>query len=193
MVPVCPQSIDIFLENTFAITHHFCRTLSSQSYYDRICKTAKRNCSLTGLSVRALFMDFISQLIILLYLIEMESSLLMTIPTAFGVIIALWKCQRGSGLKFVKIEGADESDEVAFYNRIFRLTGYELQATRLKVSSNKSKEKKGKAARGGRKSSDKVDLVTLSIEMDALATRTLGKYVLLPIVFGYTIHSLIME
>jgi len=193
MVPLCPQSIDIFLENTFAITHHFCRTLSSQSYYDRICKTAKRNCSLTGLSVRALFMDFISQLIILLYLIEMESSLLMTIPTAFGVIIALWKCQRGSGLKFVKIEGADESDEVAFYNRIFRLTGYELQATRLKVSSNKSKEKKGKAARGGRKSSDKVDLVTLSIEMDALATRTLGKYVLLPIVFGYTIHSLIME
>mmetsp|Transcript_20505 Transcript_20505/g.58828 ORF Transcript_20505/g.58828 Transcript_20505/m.58828 type:complete len:247 (-) Transcript_20505:809-1549(-) len=117
----------------------------------------------------------------------------MTIASAFGVIIALWKCQRGSGLKFVQVTGEDESDEVAFYNRLFRLAGYELQATRLKVRCNKSNEKKGKAASGGRKLSDKVDLVGLSIEMDALATRTLGKYVLLPIVFGYTIHSLIME
>ena len=140
-------------------------------------------------------MDFVSQLIILLYLIEMDSSLLMTVPTAFGVLIALWKCQRGSGLKFVKVEATDKLDDVAFYNRLFRLAGYELQATRLKVitSSKKTGGKKGKASNGGGKSSDKVDLVALSIETDALATRTLGKYVLLPIVFGYTIHSLIME
>lgn len=139
-------------------------------------------------------MDFISQLIILLYLIEMDSSLLMTIPSAFGVLIALWKCQRGSGLKFVKIAGTDKTDEVAFYNRLFRLVGYELQATRLKVVSKKTDDdKKGKASNGTGNSSDKVDLVALSIETDALATRTLGKYVLLPIVFGYTIHSLIME
>ena len=139
-------------------------------------------------------MDFISQLIILLYLIEMDSSLLMTIPTAFGVLIALWKCQRGSGLKFVKVAGTDKVDEVAFYNRLFRLLGYELQATRLKVVSMKTDDdKKGKASNGAGKTSDKVDLVALSIETDALATRTLGKYVLLPIVFGYTIHSLIME
>ena len=36
-------------------------------------------------------------------------------------------------------------------------------------------------------------MVALSIETDALATRTLGKYVLLPVVLGYTMHSLIME
>ena len=161
-----------------------------------IPKLLTSNHSLTGLSVRALFMDFISQLIILLYLIEMDSSLLMTIPTAFGVLIALWKCQRGSGLKFVKMAGTDAVDEVAFYNRLFRLVGYELQATRLKVihkNTNDDKKKGKKTSNGAGKSSDKVDLVALSIETDALATRTLGKYVLLPIVFGYTIHSLIMD
>lgn len=41
----------------------------------------KSNTDLTGLSVRALFLDWMSQVVILLYLIEMDSSLLMTIPT----------------------------------------------------------------------------------------------------------------
>ena len=41
----------------------------------------KSNTVLTGLSVLALFLDRMSQVVILLYLIEMDSSLLMTIPT----------------------------------------------------------------------------------------------------------------
>mmetsp|Transcript_1761 Transcript_1761/g.2331 ORF Transcript_1761/g.2331 Transcript_1761/m.2331 type:complete len:686 (+) Transcript_1761:191-2248(+) len=59
------------------------------------------NTDLTGLSVRALFMDFFSQFIILLFLIEKDSSLLTTIPSAAGCLIALWKCQKGAGFKFV--------------------------------------------------------------------------------------------
>ena len=101
----------------------------------------KGNRDLTGLSIRALFMDFISQLIVLFYLIEMDSSLLMTVPSAFGMLIALWKCQRGSGLKFVKATGANEGDGVMFYNKIFRIFGFELSATRLKVNRRKSKKK----------------------------------------------------
>jgi len=155
----------------------------------------KGNRDLTGLSIRALFMDFISQLIVLLYLIEMDSSLLMTVPSAFGVLIALWKCQRGSGLKFVKVTvGANEGDGVMFYNKLFRLFGFELSATRLRVNSNTRKRNGSRSDDAeSPKSSDDVDLVALSIETDALATRTLGKYVLLPVVLGYTMHSLIME
>ena len=148
------------------------------------------NKDLTGLSVRALYMDFISQFIILLYLIEMDSSLLMTLPSAAGVLIALWKCQRGSGLKFVRAEIVDTAAGISFYNKFFRLFGYELSATRLKITDpSKAADTKniGGHEAGG------VDLVALSIETDALATRTLGKYVLLPIVLGYTLHSLITE
>ncbi|EED95194.1 predicted protein, partial [Thalassiosira pseudonana CCMP1335] len=74
----------------------------------------KSNTDLTGLSVRALFLDWMSQVVILLYLIEMDSSLLMTIPTGVGMLIALWKCQRGAGFKLIK---SSESDNKSWYNK----------------------------------------------------------------------------
>ncbi|KAL7538778.1 hypothetical protein ACHAXR_008791 [Thalassiosira sp. AJA248-18] len=136
------------------------------------------NTDLTGLSVRALFLDWISQVVILFYLIEMESSLLMTVPTAVGMLIvcyietylapmciALWKCQRGAGLKFVKGSGR---------------FGYELSATRLRKVSSEAK-------------SNKADLASLTEEMDQLATKLLGKYLLLPLVFSYAVYSLVKE
>ena len=54
------------------------------------------NTDLTGLSVHALFLDWASQVVILFYLIEMDSSLLMTVSTGVGMLIALWKCPRGA-------------------------------------------------------------------------------------------------
>lgn len=53
--------------------------------------------SLRGLSVRTLFVDLFSQLIILLFLMDTETSLLVTVPSAMGVAIQLWKCQRATG------------------------------------------------------------------------------------------------
>lgn len=142
------------------------------------------NKDLTGLSVRALFMDFFSQAIILLYLIEKESSLLMTIPAGCGCLIALWKAQRGSGLKFVKAKPT--SQKVIMFNRFFRLFGIELQATRLRAAASKRDEKKseGKASK---------DLAALSEETDQLATRLLGKYLMFPLILAYTCHTLINE
>ena len=142
------------------------------------------NKDLTGLSVRALFMDFFSQAIILLYLIEMESSLLMTIPAACGCLIALWKAQRGSGLKFVKAKPTDE--KVIFYNRVLRIVGIELQATRLRAAASKGNDKK---------TDDDApkDLAALSEETDQLATRLLGKYLMFPLILAYTGHTLINE
>ena len=59
------------------------------------------NASLTGLSVRHLFLDVFCQLVVLLFLIEEGSSLLVTVPAAAGVCIAAWKCRRASGLRVV--------------------------------------------------------------------------------------------
>eukprot|EP00979_Chaetoceros_neogracilis_P010708 scaffold2561_cov232-Chaetoceros_neogracile.AAC.7 len=142
------------------------------------------NKDLTGLSVRALFMDFFSQVIILLYLMEKGSSLLMTIPAACGCLIALWKAQRGSGLKFVKATNEETS---FFLNKILRIVGIELQATRLRAASKKSD------AKDSNKSNGSIDLAALSEETDQLATRILGKYLMLPLILGYTCYTLINE
>jgi hypothetical protein len=57
----------------------------------------RQNKSLRGLSVRTLFVDLFSQAVILLFLLDTETSLLVTVPSAFGVAIQLWKCQRATG------------------------------------------------------------------------------------------------
>jgi hypothetical protein len=141
------------------------------------------NTDLTGLSVRALFLDWMSQVIILLYLIEMDSSLLMTVPTGFGMLIALWKCQRGAGFKLIK---STQSNNKSWYNKIFGVFGYELSATRLRGSSDNDK----KSSSSGR---NEPDLAALTEEMDQLATNLLGKYFLIPLVASYAIYSLVKE
>jgi hypothetical protein len=141
----------------------------------------QKNKDLTGLSVRALFLDLFGQIVIMLYLIQKDSSLLMTIPSAIGCLIALWKCQRAAGLRFVPKRS---NFPVAWYNHLPRLVGYELRALRLEVEQP--------AVDDDRKVTGGKDLTTLTMESDRLATRTLG-VVFLPLVLGYTIYSLLYE
>jgi len=159
------------------------------------------NTDLTGLSVRALFMDFVSQVVILLFLVSEETSLLMTIPAAFGCSIALWKCQRGAGFRLVKVgKMEDEGEErPAIWNNVLRLVGYELQATRLRAAQRKRRLRNGAAEKNKdgtnatATNNGSLDLAALSEEMDHLATRTLGLYLLLPLVLSYTGHTLLNE
>lgn len=51
------------------------------------------NKSLAGLSTRTLITDLISQTIVFLFLLESDTSLLITIPSLFGIIIQIWKVQ----------------------------------------------------------------------------------------------------
>ena len=157
------------------------------------------NTDLTGLSVRALFMDFFSQTIILLYLIEKDSSLLMTLPSAAGCLIALWKCQRGAGFKFVKVTtttttNSQQQSSTPIWNKLLRFTGYELQATRLRAAAAAAENNKSSS-----KSEDKnstttpTNLAALTEEVDRVATQTLGKWFLLPLVLSYTMYTLIYE
>ena len=141
----------------------------------------RENKDLTGLSVRSLFLDVFSQFVILLYLIERESSLLMVGPSAIGVLIAFWKCRRAAGLTFVKTN--EENPSPWWLNRVFRLVGFELRATRLEAaSSSGSKEFSEK--------NNSQDLAALTVEADRKATHTLG-VVIGPLVLGYIIYSLV--
>lgn len=158
----------------------------------------KGNTDLTGLSVRALFVDVIFQIVILLYLIETDASILMTLPSAVGILIAMWKCRRSTGLTFVKKKMArynakNEENTTAWYNKFFSLFGYELKATRMvgnRSSDNdedKENEKKLSPAELRR-----IELARLTDESDRLATRTLGA-VLGPIVVAYALRTLVND
>ena len=145
----------------------------------------KNNTDLTGLSVRSLFLDMIGQFIIVLYLIEKDSSLLMIVPSGVGCLIALWKCQRAAGLAFVKAKKEDQP--AAWWNKVFRLFGYEVCAVRLQQMSDDCHVTEGDQA-----ASDKVALHSLSMECDRIATKRLG-VVFLPMVIAYAFYSLMWE
>ena len=109
----------------------------------------------------------------------------MTLPAAAGCLIALWKCQKGAGFRFVKVTTGD-NQSISIWNRLFRLFGYELHAMRLRAAAASMKDNANKADR-------EKDLATLTEEMDRLATNSIGTYLLLPLVLGYTVHTLINE
>lgn len=148
----------------------------------------RNNTDLTGLSVRSLFLDMIGQIIIVLFLIEKDSSLLMTVPSAIGCLIALWKCRRAAGLEFVRLQSEDYPKPCSWWNRLPRLVGYELRATRLEIKELKAENKDGSKE----VTSKGQDLQALTMECDRLATRKLGT-VLVPLVVGYTLYSFVSE
>ena len=107
-------------------------------------------------------MDFVSQVVVLLYLFEEGTNLLMIIPSAFGCAIALWKCQRGAGFRLVKVSGNaqdkeedKEPEKYVIWNKFFRLFGYELQATRLRATRNKQRRYKKKTSHNDSKTTTK--------------------------------------
>jgi hypothetical protein len=134
----------------------------------------------------------IGQFIIVLYLIDRDSSLLMTVPSAIGVIIAMWKCQRAAGFSFVPLSDDDRKTFPSVWDIVPRMFGYKLTAKRLQISDEVESKDNQKASANAGISSSKRDLQALTIEADRQATSRLGT-VLLPLVFGYTVYSLVME
>lgn len=47
--------------------------------------------SLAGLSVRSVVSELFSQMIVFLFLVDSDTSLLVTVPAFFGIIIQMWK------------------------------------------------------------------------------------------------------
>lgn len=134
----------------------------------------------------------IGQVIIVLYLIEKDSSLLMTIPSGIGCLIALWKCQRAAGFAFVRVTSKDQSGHSSWWNTLPRLVGYEIRATRLDTSHLAASTDKAKTE--GEKENgtiSKQDLHALSLECDRIATQYLGA-VFLPMVAAYAVYTLVM-
>jgi len=151
----------------------------------------QNNSDLTGLSVRSLFLDMMGQVIILLYLIERETSLLMTVTSGLGVLVALWKCQKAAGFALVSLTEEDKKVKPSFINLIPRMFGYQFKAKRLDtLKKSCSAEKKGGDENNKNLENGASDLQTLTLEADRQATKWLGS-AMLPLVIGYTMYSLI--
>lgn len=52
--------------------------------------------SMEGISVRSLYMELVLSIIIQLYLLENETSLLISLPHGFNIILTLWKIAQAS-------------------------------------------------------------------------------------------------
>ena len=113
--------------------------------------------------------------------------MLTTIPSGIGCLIALWKCERAAGLRFVK---AKQNSKPSWFNWLPRvLTGYELRATRLDTrtapNSDETCTKDDQMVAKDR-------LINMTIEADRLATKYLGA-ILLPLAWSYAIYSLLYK
>jgi hypothetical protein len=58
----------------------------------------QENKSLAGLSVRAVITDLFSQIIVFLFLVDSNTSLLVIIPSFCAIVIQCWKVQKATGL-----------------------------------------------------------------------------------------------
>jgi hypothetical protein len=137
-------------------------------------------------------LDTIGQFVIVLYLIDRDSSLLMIVPSAIGVMIALWKCQRAAGFSFVPLSADDRKSLPSFWNIIPRMFGRKLTAKRLQVTLTLETKDKQKVSVDTPNSRRKRELQAMTNEADRQATSRLGS-VLLPLVLVYTVYSLVME
>jgi len=158
----------------------------------------QNNSDLTGLSVRSLFLDMVGQFIIILYLIEQETSLLVTVTSAFGVLVAFWKCVKAAGLAIVPISDEDRKKNYSVINFLPSLLGYRIKATRLESfygnegSIDAEKDNVDSASDDTIADTHSPNLQTLTIEADRQATTLLGS-LLLPFVIVYTIYSLVVQ
>ena len=59
----------------------------------------KNNKSLRGLSARSVVVDLISQIVVLAYLVDQGSSLLVSIPAAGAILIQCWKVEKATGVR----------------------------------------------------------------------------------------------
>ena len=140
----------------------------------------KENKSLAGLSTRALITDLISQIVIFLFLVDSETSLLVTIPSFFGIIIQIWKVRKATGITFTMKS-----------NWIIP----SIEFTRWKAidsSSPKATTDQHKSIGDNLQDDPSVELARISLEADRSASYYLGSLIA-PVVLAYVVKSLVFD
>lgn len=150
------------------------------------------NKSLAGLSTRTVITDLISQVIIFLFLIESDTSLLVIIPSFAAILIQMWKVQKATGLTVTITRGIE-------FRRWQTPT-----TTNARTSTTDIIDRQGNNDSSNDSTQSTIDsqqvvssaaeeqLAKVSLEADRVATIYLGS-ALLPIVLIFILRSLIYE
>ena len=170
----------------------------------------KNNKSLIGLSIRTLFTDFLSQIIIFLFLLDNQTSMLIIVPSFIAILIQIWKIHRATGIRlsfkkenkfFVKIELARVTEE-----RNEGLLEQQQQQQLLEKEQEQEQEKKDDADHQdeGENNQEKSQeepatkealeklMVDVSLEADAFATKYLS-WSLFPMILCFVLYSLVFS
>ena len=90
--------------------------------------------SLVGLSFKQLLIDLVSQIVICFYLFENDSSMLVLIPSAVGVLIQLWKISKVYRKKLLHISATEIEGSAVVDSNNDRLNKLTQQADTLALS-----------------------------------------------------------
>ncbi len=128
----------------------------------------RENTSVEGISVRSLIGEFVSQVIVFLYLCEGDTSRIITLPALLGILIQFWKVCKATGLELC----------LSFpFIHLHRLT------TTVPQAENEENETL---------SGSQQTLHDLTREADSLATTTVA-WLFSPMVMGYSVYQLLYE
>jgi len=164
-----------------SLLHLVFELLSFQSDIDFWAK----NTSLAGLSVRAVCTDLVSQTIVFLFLIDSDTSLLVTVPSFIAILIQVWKVTKATGLVISRrfALGFLPYPTVEF-TRLSR-----RKAIGPEAGGGEDEKEKEKAAL----LREKEELLErVSLEADRFATSHMSA-VLLPLALGFIVRTLIYD
>ena len=141
----------------------------------------RNNKSLAGLSVRTVCTDLVSQTIVFLFLLDSDTSLLVTVPSFVAIIIQCWKVQRATGLTLTVslVLGVVPLPSV----RLAR-----LQSSQVQPGTGASQLSEADAQRAAKEGL----LTRVTLEADSFATMHLS-LLLLPLCLGFTLRSLVYD
>mmetsp|Transcript_46588 Transcript_46588/g.105275 ORF Transcript_46588/g.105275 Transcript_46588/m.105275 type:complete len:389 (-) Transcript_46588:521-1687(-) len=160
----------------------------------------RKNKSLTGLSVRTLFIDLFFQLTILLYLADTDTSLLVTVPSAVGVLIQGWKCQRATGLVVQWGRASGEASWLPFKLVATRMVHEAAEGETAEGETAEGEAAEGEGAKKSKEAKEEeaaqakrsAELAKESMRIDRLAISHMSM-ALFPLVCGFALRSLVME
>jgi len=142
----------------------------------------RNNKSLAGLSTRSVLTELISQVIIFLFLLDSDTSTLVVVPAALGILIQMWKVWKATGM-LLAIRGM-----IPRFMQFYRLGDkieFSEHALEQPLNAAEAREEKVREA-----SAEKILMVTR--EADRIATTHLT-LALVPLVVGFSMRSLLLD
>jgi len=148
------------------------------------------NKSLAGLSIQSLLIDWVSQTIIFLYLLESDTSLLVLVPAFLALILQMWKIHKATGITVHWSKQTLVSIEYTRWKWSQSTPALENVTSNTDTSSNNSSS--SSAADVDKATTAEDRLAQVSMEADYYATRYLSA-LLFPLILVFILRSLLYE